>query len=179
MVINALTRVFCRPIYLSVAIVISLCVFTFSVWLPNLKLILKVLSSDAQFLQRLKFPVSLLGSIATNFSLLSAFYSILIAILFGINVAMVIFFLRRRLTSIKQSGVALGFFGILSGILGVGCAACGSFLIVTLITWSGVGALVAALPLKGGEFGVISIILLLISLYQTAKQIEDPLVCKI
>lgn len=92
---------------------------------------------------------------------------------------MVIFFLRRRLTSIKQSGVALGFFGILSGILGVGCAACGSFLIVTLITWSGVGALVAALPLKGGEFGVISIILLLISLYQTAKQIEDPLVCKI
>ncbi len=179
MIKNALSRVFQRPTYLGLATLISLCVFAFSVWLPNFKLIAKVLSSDAGLLQRLKFPLSLLGSITTNFSFLSASYTILIAILFGMNVAMLIFFLRRRLVNIKQTGVALGFLGMISGIFGVGCAACGSFLMVTLLTWSGAGALMAVLPLNGEEFGIVSIILLFISLFYTAKQIEDPVVCKI
>jgi hypothetical protein len=176
---HALTQVFCRPTYLVIGALTSLVVFVFSVWLPNLQLIAEVLWSSAEFWQRLKFPISLLGSITTNYSLLSASYTVIMAILFGLNVSLAIFFLRRRLTSLKQTGVAVGLLGVISGIFGIGCAACGSFLAMTFLTWVGAGALIGVLPLKGGEFGILGIILLLISLYLTARQIENPVTCRL
>lgn len=179
MFFQVFTKVFRRPTYLALGVFTSLVVFVFSVWLPNLQLIVEVLLSNAAIIPRLKFPISLLGSIATNFSWLSASSTVATAILFGLNVAMVIFFLRRRLTNIKQTGVAVGFLGVISGIFGVGCATCGSFLLMTLLTWFSAGALIMVLPLKGGEFGLLGIILLLLSLYLTARQIENPVTCNL
>ena len=180
MLFQALQKVFRKPIYILLALVTSFAVFAFAVWLPNISLIVKVMGHPGISLtQKLDLPISLLGSIATNFTLLSASYTIAIAILFGVNLAMIIYFLHRRIADVEQSGIATGFFGITSGVIGMGCAACGSFLLTSLLSLVGASGILAFLPLGGGEFGILGVILLSVSIYLTAKKIQNPAVCKI
>lgn len=179
MVIQALQKVFRRPAYVILALVVSALVFVFAVWLPNIRLVAGIVSSpDVPLSSKIELPLSLLGSIATNFTLLSASYTIVIAILFGVYVAMITYFLKRRTKEVGKSGVATGFLGIGSGVLGVGCAACGS-LILTSLTLVGAGGVLAFLPLGGSEFGILGALLLAFAVYVIAKQIQNPLVCKI
>jgi hypothetical protein len=180
MVFQALQKVFRKITYLTLALLTSVVVFLFAVWLPNFQLILSVIgSSDISLSDKLGLPLNLIGSIATNFTLLSASYTIAIAILFGINLAMVIYYLKRRIKEVEQSGIATGFLGITSGVLGMGCAACGSFLLTSVLTFFGVSGVLAYLPLAGEEFGILGVVLLAVSIYMTAKKIQNPAVCKI
>ncbi len=180
MVVQALQKVFRKPLYAFLALITSAAVFAFAVWLPNLSLIVKIMGHPGITLsQKLSLPASLLGSIVTNFTLLSASYTIAIAILFGMNVAMMVYFLRRRIDDVKQAGIGTGFLGITSGVLGMGCAACGSFLLTSVFSLAGSSWVLSYLPLAGGEFGILGVILLIASVYQTAKKIQNPVVCKI
>ena len=180
MFVYALQKVFRNPLYVFFSLTISITVFAFAVWLPNLSLIVNIMGhSGIPFSQKIDLPISLLGSIATNFTLLSASYTIIIAILFGINLAMIIYFLRHRITDVKQSGIATGFFGLTSGVVGMGCAACGSLFLTSALSFFGASWTLSFLPLNGGEFGILGIILLMISLHAIAKQIQNPSVCTI
>lgn len=180
MLIQALQKVFRKPQYAFLALLTSAAVFAFAVWLPNLSLIVRVMGHPGvPFSQKLDLPLSLLGSIVTNFTLLSASYTIAIAILFGMNVSMIVYFLRRRVDEVKQAGVATGLFGITSGVVGMGCAACGSFLLTSTLSLVGASGILSFLPLSGGEFGILGVILLAASLHMTAKKIQNPAVCKI
>lgn len=180
MVIQALQKVFRKPAYTLLAFVVSMVVFVFALWLPNIPLIIKIMGhSGIPFRQKLDFPISLLGGIATNFTLLSASYTIAIAILFGINLAMIIYLFRRRIDKVKKNGITTGFFGMTSGLVGIGCAACGSFLLMSTLSLFGASSILAFLPIIGGAFGIIGVILLGTSIYMTAKQIQNPAICKI
>jgi hypothetical protein len=97
--------------------------------------------------------------------------------LFGANVAMIVYFLRRTRRRIQGVELAAGSLGIMSGTLGVGCAACGSFLLSTLLSSLGAAGAVALLPLHGGEFGILGVGLLFFSLIVIAKKIAAPAVC--
>lgn len=179
MILNALQKVFRKPTYMVLALVISASIFVLAVWLPNIRLIAGVVSSpEVPFINKIALPLSLLGSIGTNFTPLSASYTIAIALLFGMYIAMITYFLKRRFKEVGQSGVVTGFLGIASGVLGVGCAACGSFLLTSL-TLVGAGGVLTLLPLGGSEFGILGAILLAVAVYMTAKKIIDPQVCKI
>lgn len=179
MILQALRKVFQKPTYMILAFTTSVLVFLFAVWLPNLHLIMNVAgSSDISLSDKLELPLNLIGSIATNFTLLSASYTIAIAIFFGLNLAMVTYYLRRRIKEIEQSGIATGFLGIMSGVLGMGCAACGSLLLTPILAFLGASSVLAFLPLAGGEFGILGVVLLAVSLYMMAKKIQDPAICK-
>ena len=175
----AFKKVFQNPLYVAIGILTGLTSFVFIIWLPNIGLVAEVLFSSGSFSERIALPVSLIGTISTNFTTLSASFVIAMAILFGMNAAMTAFFIRRRISSIRQSGITAGFIGTVSGTLGVGCAACGSILLTTVLAWVGAGALIQLLPLQGEEFSIAGAILLAASLFLTAKQIENPAVCKI
>ncbi len=178
MIFSALQKVFLKPAYLLLALAVGATVFAFAVWLPNVSLIVQVMGHPGVPLtQKLGLPVSLLQSITTNFTPLSASYTIAIAVLFGIDLAMIVYFVRRRIRDTVQSGIAAGFFGIASGVIGMGCAACGSFLLTSAFSLVGASSILAFLPLQGGEFGIFGVILLGASLYVTAKQIQNPAVC--
>ena len=180
MIFSALQKVFKKSSYVSLTLIVSILVFVFAVWFPNLPLIVRIMGHTGLSLsQKISLPISLLKSITTNFTLLSASYTITIAVLFGINVAMIVYFLRRRIAQVKQNGITAGFLGITSGVLGMGCAACGSFLLTSILSLFGASGILAALPLSGGEFGILGVILLLISIYMTAKQIQNPAVCRV
>ncbi|MEK7603569.1 MAG: hypothetical protein AAB461_00410 [Patescibacteria group bacterium] len=176
---TAFGKVFANANYIILAGALAVGAFVFAVWLPNFGLIGDVFSSSSVPLAaKIKIAVSLLGGISTNFSFLSAGYTIAIAALFGVNMAMVIFFLKQSRMRLAGQDVATGFGGIASGILGIGCASCGSFILSAALSSFGAAGALAILPLKGGEFGILSIILLLFSLTAISKRIAAPLVCK-
>ena len=178
--LRALQKVFRKLTYAILALCASVVVFAFAVWLPNISLIVKVMGHPGiSFSQKLNLPISLLSSIVTNFTPLSASYTIAVAVLFGVNLAMMVYYLRRKIDEVAQSGITTGFFGIVSGVVGMGCAACGSFLLTSILSLFGASWILSFLPLGGGEFGVLGVILLSVSIYLIAKQIQNPAVCKI
>lgn len=178
LIVLGLKRVFASFRYSALALAVCAATFAFTVWLPNLNLISHVLSdSEASLFFKLQIPLNLLGSIGTNFTWLSASYIILISVFFGMNVAMVAYYIIRRISAAKDVGMALGASGILSGILGIGCAACGSVIITGLLSLVGASGALVFLPLRGGEFGIIGVVLLAISIAVISKKIAMPLVC--
>jgi hypothetical protein len=175
----AWSEVFSRISYIVGAAALALIVFVFAVLLPNLALLNEVVfGSSAPLGTKLNLTISLLGGISTNFSTLSAIYTILIAVLVGVNVAMIVYLVRKRSGMLGQKGAALGVSGIATGALGVGCAACGSFLLSTILASFGAASALAILPLKGGEFGIVSVILLGVTAGMVSNKIAEPLVCE-
>jgi len=180
MILAAFKQVFSNIRYSLIAGIVAFAVFALSVWLPNFKLIATVItSSTATISDKFSILAGLLASIQTNFTLFSASYTIAIAMLFGINVAMVVYFMSRRKKFIEQSGMAASAGGLLSGMIGIGCAACGTLVLGPLLSLIGAGGLIALLPFGGQEFGVLGIGILGFSIFLTAKKIQDPLVCEI
>ena len=177
---TAWSEVFSRSSYIIGAIALALAVFALAVLLPNLPLLnAVVLNSTASLEAKLNITLSLLGGVRTNFSFLSASYTILIAVLTGINASMIVYLLREKGAVFGQKGSLAGIGGITSGALGIGCAACGSFLLSVILASFGAAGALALLPLKGGEFGVLSVGLLGVTLALVSNGIAKPLTCKL
>jgi hypothetical protein len=178
--LKVLLRVLCKPSYLILTLLITGLIFTGTVWLPNFLLIV-VVSKTASFSEFVSLLFSLYGTITTNFTFVSAVYTILIAVLFGMNVSLLTYYIRRMrsgISSIRNTGVvSMG--GLVSGIFGIGCAACGTFIFTSVLTMFGVGGILAYLPFGCGEFGFLGVGLLSYSLYSLTKKINDPLICRI
>ncbi len=167
-----------NPFYLPLALVVSCAVFAFAVLLPNRALLFSLWTDPSvTFGDKVAVPVNILGSIATNFSLLSASYTIAIAVLVGINAAFIVYLLKNG--GVVWGGSSAGVAGIFSGVLGIGCAACGSLILMSFLGTIGGVSILAFLPLKGEEFGIVGVILLAAAAYLLARQIIRPPVCEI
>lgn len=177
---HALLSVFGKPFYALLASMVFVVALAFALWLPNLALITSVVAApNLTLADKVSVPLGLLGSLATNFTFVSATYTVLIALLFGINVALLAYLWNRRVGEVKSQGVTSGVLGLVSGVLGIGCAACGSFLLASFLAFFGASGAVALLPLHGVEFGIIGVLLLLLSVSVVLKQIGNPAVCRI
>lgn len=180
MIFAALKQVFSNIRYLVIAGIVAFAVFVLSAWLPNLGLVWQIAtSSTASVADKFSILTGLLGSIQTNFTAFTASYTIAIALLFGINAAMVVYYFKQRKQFFKQGGTATSFGGLVSGMFGIGCAACGTLVLGPLLSLIGAGGLIAVLPFGGQEFGMLGVGILGFSIFLTAKKIQDPLVCKI
>jgi hypothetical protein len=136
-----------------------------------------VTSQTLSVSQKALFLWSLLGAITTNYSILTAWLLIIIALLSGLNIAVSTYYFKQRLAFQKAYGVSL--LGMLAGFIGIGCASCGSIFLATLIGVGATASVTGAMPLQGQEFTILSILLLIGTLYYTAKKAGDPLVCGI
>src|SRR3990167_4863573 len=97
MILEALQKVFRNSRLTLLAIAVAVAVFLFAVWLPNLGLIKTILFDNSVPVGvKVNLPIQLIGSISTNFTVLSALYTIAIAVLFGMYIAMLIHFLKSR-----------------------------------------------------------------------------------
>ena len=176
----ALARVFAHPLYVALAAVLGMLAFLLAVWASNLGLLFEVFSSpDVPLPEKLGIALSLLGGIVTNFNLLSASYTIAIVVLFGVTTAMTIWFLRQKRVAGVGRSVTIGSGAIASGVLGIGCAACGSLILSVVLPALGAAGAVAALPLEGEEFGILSVALLFVSLLLVSKSIEESVSCRV
>ncbi len=183
MITQALMCVFKEWTYILIAVVVALVVFVFATWLPNLGLIWKItVSPSVPLLDKAQILASLVGSIQTNFTVFSALYTIAIAGLFGVNAAMVTYYVKLRKRFSRQTGqasAAAGLGGLASGFFGIGCAACGTFVLGPILSLVGATGLIALLPFDGQEFGVFGVGILGFSIFLVAKNIREPLVCPV
>lgn len=174
----AFGQVFAYPSYAALAGVLAILAFLLAVWLPNLGLIGEVLSgSNAPLAAALGIALSLLGGIGTNFSLLSAGYTIAIAILFALTTAMIACLVKQRRIAAAGPSITIGSGALASGVIGVGCAACGSLILGVVLPSLGAAGALAALPLNGEEFGIVSVALLSVSLLLISKNIAESSTC--
>ncbi len=177
-IISAFNKVFRGIGYVLTAFVVTLSTFTFAVWLPNLKLIEEIITSNnIPFIYKISVPLSFFGSISTNFTVVSASYTIIIAILFGLDVAMFAYYIRRQKQIIRKSGAVAGIGGVVSGMFGIGCAACGTFILTTTLEIFGATGIITFLPFGGEEFGFIGVGLLIYSIIQISLKITNQQRC--
>ncbi|TAJ15960.1 hypothetical protein EPO56_00370 [Patescibacteria group bacterium] len=180
MLLHVLNKILRKPAYSLIGGSVSLVAFAGAVWLPNIPLLWEIMNHPNVALgEKLSVPISLLGSIATNFTLFTATYTILIAILIGLNVATAVYLVQHRVKEMQKNGIATGMLGVLSGIFGIGCAACGTLLLTSGLSIIGATWILSYLPLHGAEFGILAVLLLTVSLYITLRNIKNPRVCVI
>ena len=104
-------------------------------------------------------------------------YTIMIAALFGLCTAMLTYLLRRKRTAAAGRDIILGSSGATSGAVGIGCAACGSLILGGALPFAGAATALAAIPLDGAEFGILSVVLLFASVLLISRALAQPADC--
>ena len=166
------------PKYLILTIVVGLVVIAFAAWLPNLHLITKTMTSSTMTLwQKTNLLTGLLGSLQTNFTPLSRVVTFVSAILAGVQISLLVYYLKQTARVQKSLGVSA--LGMATSMLGVGCASCGSVVLTSLIGFGSTTAILGFLPFRGQEFGFVGIGILLLAINLTVKKINQPYACEV
>ncbi len=146
--------------------------------LPNLNLLDFILREPA-FDARLKFMTA--ARVVWNGHLIflheGGWLTLIMAGLFGLDAALIAHYMGRQVRLNRMAGASA--VGVMIGLLGVGCASCGSVFLTSLL---GVGATVGALswlPLHGQEFTWLGIVVVTGSIFGIAKKITEPEACAI
>ncbi len=177
-IIKSLQEVFARPSYGFLVLLFAILIGAIMTWLSSFDVIKLAISSETlTFLGKLKLIFLSLGSFATNFTLSSQVMVVLVSLLAGINMAMLIFYLRKNKAVRKSAKTSV--LGLIVGTLGVGCSACGSVILSSIFGISASFVFMSYLPLGGMEFGLIGIALVIFSIYNIANKMQSSLTCKV
>ena len=115
---------------------------------------------------------SLLMHSATNTFLVT----LIVSVLSACNIVLLVrYYQLHGEVLLKTSGK--GVFGMILGVLGIGCSACGTLALTAVLGTLGLGWIVTFLPFHGMEIYLIGIGLLLFSMYQLNALIHKPLTC--
>lgn len=170
----AIRKAFAAPSGYVAAVLGALFVVLLTVALPNLKLLgFTFGASEFTLALKLRTAVEVLWNGRLAFGYPGGWTALPLAALFGLNVALVFHYMRDQVRINHAAGASVA--GILIGLLGVGCAACGSVLLTSLL---GLGAL-AVLPFRGQEFAWLGLIIMAAATLNIAAKIADPAACKI
>ena len=154
------------PTYAVVALLaagVGLSLFVFSLNLPLVEL---ALTGTLPRSARVTILANLYPFVGSAFDPLQGGLLVAVAVLFGVDVAMVTYHLREHGVSLSGGGGSA--LGAVLGALGAGCAACGSALLVGVLSLFGVSASLLFLPLDGLEFALLALVALLLSMFWIA-----------
>jgi len=160
------------------AIVTTLIIIWIRVLILKYSLLVYVYTSGIfDFKAKMNIFWSLLTAIKPNFPVSSIVITVSLSILLAIDISLFIFYFKRQLAVRAEAGV--GIFGLLIGFLGIGCSVCGPIILSSFLGLTTATVLIGFLPLGGLEFGIIGIILLLLSIFLIAIKIQEADNCKI
>ncbi len=170
-------KVFGNFYYSIFAVFVFLSVFLFSAWLSNISFFSDLLISPTISLKdKLNLIFSSFNILKESFGLFSAIITVLISFLFAVNITLLIYYVKRKIKFYKSAG--LSFFGMIFGLLGVGCAACGSVILSSIFGIGATAGFLGFLPFNGMEFGVLGVVILAFSIFLMAKKINLPEACE-
>lgn len=154
------------PVYAVVAAVAAAASLTLFVVSLNVPLVSNVVvGGGLPLVNRLRVLAELYPFVGTSFGPLQGVLLIVVAGLSGVDVAMATYHLREHGVSLETgSGLA----GVVLGTLGAGCAACGSAVLLGLLSLFGVGSSLLFLPLDGLEFALAALVVLTLSIHWLA-----------
>ncbi len=174
--ISASKKVLSRPWYPLIGVVAGLLLLLAAIWLPNLSFIGSTLTSGyLSFGEKFGILASSLSALDTNFTPLSRTLTVTLAVLFAVDAAFLAFYLRTRFRLERSAGIGIG--GIILGLLGVGCASCGTVVASAFLGAGATAGFLDILPLKGQEFGFLGVGFMAFGILLTARKIEQPLAC--
>lgn len=96
--------------------------------------------------------------------------NIAVAVLFGINAVSIFYLVRMYKAAYVSLTSLLGMGGFASALAGLWCLSCGSLLLAFLPSLISFSSL-SVLPFQGSEFGLVSVILLSVSLGLNCKKL--------
>lgn len=150
------------PVYALVAVVaaaVSLTGFVLSQNLPFVGSVLAGRVPAAALLELYPF-------VGISYGPLTGSMLLLVALIVGVDIALVAYHVREHRLSAEGSGGSL--VGVLLGTLGAGCAACGSAILAGVLSLVGAAGLVTLLPLEGLEFALLALVALVLSIHWLA-----------
>ncbi len=166
--------------YVFAGIAVGLVVFLAGMWATLFPLVSTIFGdSSIAISKRLALSGNLLSSSFFDAAPLDMLYLAIIAILIGINTALVLAYVRMRRDRMRATGIASGFLGTFAGVLGMGCAACGSLAFSPLLVTIGAGGLISSLPFGGEELKYFGIFLLILSAYLLRKDLNKAATCAV
>jgi len=175
---NIFIEVFSKKRYAFLFLLLNIVSIYGIIWINNLQTLRSFFSVADGIGKKLVFLFSMIGSLGTNFSPFSLITTLLLVVLFALNITLIAFYIRQRKTSGMNLVFGKGLAGFIAGIFGVGCSACGAILIGPLFATLGIGGFLAFLPLHGQEFTLLGIIALFFSIWSLIKQM-NVFVCEI
>ncbi len=162
------------PWLILVAILLSTIIFGILLWMFNLGLLGYVLfQAPLTFAEKSGFIFGVYTSVLTNFDAPQAAALFLFAILFGINLSMLVFVMYARGKVVKQSqktGLSLVF-----AIIASGCAACGTSILTPVLVSIGAGGSLALSREIGIAISYLSLLLVLYSIYSLGAAVANTL----
>lgn len=171
---SAFHSVFRNPQYVAMSILISAFTFFIFILVNNFSTFVTVLGLDASPKLLLDVTTNAAANIldASGVALFSSI--IVISILSGITISMIIYQIRITRSFGGKKNLA-GFGGIFGGAFSSACSACST----TLASILGAAGGLAIFPLKGLEFSLPSIGILVVSMYFISKGLTESGRCKI
>jgi len=148
----------------AVVAALALSLFVFS---QNLALVSFALQAPLAPGDRIDILLGLYPFLGTSFEPATGALLVVVALLVGADIALVAYHLREHDLRAAESGGSV--VGVVLGVLGAGCAACGSAVLVGVLSLVGAGGLVTALPLEGLEFTLLAVLVLVLSMYWLAE----------
>lgn len=168
-----------HPHYTALVLVVAFATLGLMVWVPNRSLLsYEFWLPGISIGEHVTFVLSFYASLFTNFTPLAALLSITLALMFGVNAALYLFLVQRSrgAQGVRAAGVvSIG--AVISGFFGIGCAACSSVLIASLLSTLGAASLVAFLPFGGEEFMFLALGLLGYACVTLITRIKKGNVC--
>jgi hypothetical protein len=156
------------PTYAVVAVVASVLSLTVFVVSLNVTLVLDlVVGGSLSLADRAIVLLELYPFVGTSFHPAQGVLLVAVALLTGVDIALATYHFREHGLAIRQGGA--GAAGVLLGTLGAGCAACGSAVLLGLLSLLGVSTSLLFLPLDGLEFAVGALVVLTLSIYWLAE----------
>lgn len=152
------------PAYAAVAVIASVIALTVFVVSLNVTLVMDlVVGGSLPLSSRLVVLTELYPFIGTSFNPAQGLLLIVVALLTGVDIALATYHFREHGLNLKQGGA--GTVGLVLGTLGAGCAACGSAVLLGLVSLLGISTSLLFLPLDGLEFAVLALVVLTLSIY--------------
>ncbi|WP_158056734.1 hypothetical protein [Halorussus halophilus] len=155
------------PVYAALAVlatVVSLSAFVVS---QNFELARFALTGPLALGDRVTILTGLFPFLGTNYGPFSATILLAVAVLAGIDAALVVYHFKEHGFGMSESGGSA--VGLALGALGAGCAACGSAILAGVLSLVGVAGAGTLLPLDGVEFSLLALVVLLLSIYWVAE----------
>jgi hypothetical protein len=155
------------PAYAAVATVAAVASLTLFAGSLNATLVADlVVGGSLPLADRLTILLELYPFVGTSFGAVDGALLVAVAALTGVDVAMATYHVREHGLSLQSGGT--GAAGVLLGTLGAGCAACGSAVLLGLLSLVGVSTSLLVLPLDGLEFAVGALAVLTLSVFWLA-----------
>ncbi|MDS0259734.1 hypothetical protein NDI56_10050 [Haloarcula sp. S1CR25-12] len=155
------------PAYAAVAVLATVVALTAFVVSLNVALVLDlVVGGSLPLGSRLTVLTELYPFVGTNFTAAQGLLLVAVAVLTGVDIAMAAYHFREHGLDLQQGGA--GAAGLVLGTLGAGCAACGSAVLLGLLSLVGVSTTLLFLPLDGLEFALGAVAVLTLSIYWLA-----------